>query len=610
MASQTGARIPWPEVDLRAIRAAGTALVVVLDPDGLIPTSLLEAVGEARRIESSWDLWSVYEAEGRRRSTRGHRLIIHVVAPDFREASDLPFVIERGATAARIRWPFDRLWLPVWRGLDENQAASLVGFLSDSSSPSVADVTAFLFGVLLPQADPAAELDTVIRLRTRCSVPAALWPGIRALLKGDLALAASADPPEIGTLQAAWKDWLTRGTDSPSARVFLDASGSVLALLEDGVLQAVERVAVGLPEWTAAGTRNVAPTAIIDGMLARRPEPWPPRAFEDWVRLASWWGDIRGTMAAGAPLAADLVERSWSAWGKIDREFGPWIKANLGPLLASSRQRPATVDKIAPFLARRLRSSTKRIALIVMDGMGFAQWSLVREACGLTVLDAGGCAAMIPTLTSFSRQAIFAGTPPLGFADSVMTTARERERWCSFWRGEGLPDDEVRYENLVGATSDEIPAFDGERILGLAVLAVDEMMHGASLLGDAQVAATIEEWAGHGFMQSLVKRATAAGFEVWVTADHGNLESLPSGRVYEGLLVDHAGRRARSYANPTARDAARAEGIVWDPPALPPNAPSFLFAPDRTAYISGGVQVVHGGLSIDEVIVPFVRVAS
>jgi hypothetical protein len=363
-----------------------------------------------------------------------------------------------------------------------------------------------------------------------------------------------------------------------------------------------------LPEWTTVGARDVAPVTAIKGLLARRPDPWPPVSFEDWVRHAAWWGEVRAAMAVGAPLDRSLVHQCWSLWAEIDREFSPWIMANLGPLMASSRPRPATVDKIAPFLARRLRSGSDRIALVVMDGMGFAQWSLVRSGCSLTVLDAGGSAAMIPTLTSFSRQAIFAGTTPLGFADSVMTTARERDRWRAFWENEGLASREIRYENLAGATTDHVPTFGLERAIGLAVLAVDEMMHGAELLGDVQVAANIRAWALHGFMRALVERATAAGFEVWVTADHGNLESLPSGKVNEGLLVEHAGRRARSYPNATARDAAKADGIVWDPPGLPPTAPAFLFASGRTAYISGSAQVVHGAFSLDEAIVPFVRV--
>jgi hypothetical protein len=75
----------------------------------------------------------------------------------------------------------------------------------------------------------------------------------------------------------------------------------------------------------------------------------------------------------------------------------------------------------------------------------------------------------------------------------------------------------------------------------------------------------------------------------------------------EGPLVDHAGTRVRLYENAVLRDTARPDGIEWDPPGLPPGkAP--LFAAGRTGYHSGGRKVSHGGLSLDEVIVPFARV--
>jgi hypothetical protein len=115
-------------------------------------------------------------------------------------------------------------------------------------------------------------------------------------------------------------------------------------------------------------------------------------------------------------------------------------------------------------------------------------------------------------------------------------------------------------------------------------------------------------WAKQGFLPVLVERATAAGFEVWITADHGNLETLPLGKVYEGLAVESAGVRMRWYPNPTLREGARTRGIVWDPPGLPERVCYPLFAPGRGGYFSGDVRVTHGGVSLDEVIVPFVQV--
>jgi PglZ domain len=599
---------PWPESDLRKIAESARVLVVVLDPDELLDPSRLLAFGDVQRVTDWFELRRAYETHGRRRAASDPRLVLHVCAADFHEPTDVPFDIEQAATVVVFRAPFDRGWVPVWRELDRDRAARLVRLLAAEPNPTVSSVLGAVFDVFLPQADESQELDDVVRLRTGGNVPSSFWPSVATVVRGDLAAGLASEPVDASRLQAAWTDWLARGSACPHAQLLADSATPVLRLLHAGILRPAPRLADGVPAWTEAGAVDADAADVLSRLVDARPDPWPPTTVDEWIAAATWWGDVRSQMAVAAPVAPAVRDAAWAQWAEMDEAFRPWLQQNLGTLMASTRARPATVDKIAPFLARRHRAGSDRILLVVMDGMGLAQWSLIRRLCNLTVVDAGSAAAMIPTLTSFSRQAIFAGTPPIGFPDSILTTAREEERWRSFWVGEGVGAKDVRYINTAGTTIDDIPVFGTEKIVGIAVLAVDHLMHGADFLADAQMAAGIRAWVMHGFMTGLVERATAAGFECWVTADHGNLESLPSGKVNEGLGVDHAGRRARSYPNATLRDVAKAEGIVWDPPGLPPNAPSFIFAPDRKGYISGSPQVVHGGLSLDEVLVPFVRV--
>jgi hypothetical protein len=196
---------------------------------------------------------------------------------------------------------------------------------------------------------------------------------------------------------------------------------------------------------------------------------------------------------------------------------------------------------------------------------------------------------------------------PFAFADSLWTTSREEYRWRAFWAEHGVTGSEVGYARTAGATAADVPPLNGTAVQAVVVLAVDELMHGSEVLGDSQFSAGLEAWARHGFLQTLVKLADREGFEVWFTSDHGNIEATPSGRIMEGPLVDHAGTRVRLYNNQVLRDTARADGEAWDPPGFPPGkAP--LFARGRTGYHSGGPRVSHGGLSVDEVVVPFARV--
>jgi hypothetical protein len=147
--------------------------------------------------------------------------------------------------------------------------------------------------------------------------------------------------------------------------------------------------------------------------------------------------------------------------------------------------------------------------------------------------------------------------------------------------------------------------------VGVVLQAIDKMLHGSSVLGDPQLAASVRTWVDQGFLRNLVVEAGAAGFEVWLTSDHGNLETTALGQAQEGLAVETAGLRVRLYPSADLREGSRLRdgGIAWDAPGLPPNWRYPLFPPGRGAYFTGEVRITHGGLSLDEVIVPFVKVA-
>ncbi len=144
---------------------------------------------------------------------------------------------------------------------------------------------------------------------------------------------------------------------------------------------------------------------------------------------------------------------------------------------------------------------------------------------------------------------------------------------------------------------------------GVVVNAVDDLMHTSELFGDAQLLANLDVWVENGFLADLVARASAAGIETWITADHGNLECIGSGSIAEGVAIESSGKRLLRYPNRTLRDASAAEGVVWDDiPGLPSTAEPLLFAAGRSAFTNNAVSISHGGLSLDEVIVPLARV--
>lgn len=217
----------------------------------------------------------------------------------------------------------------------------------------------------------------------------------------------------------------------------------------------------------------------------------------------------------------------------------------------------------------------------------------------------------MPTYTTVSRQAIFAGDLPASSPSTLWTTQPEARRWEEHWAAEGFTVTGVAYHRLKGRLPHDQLVFGDARVIGIVINAVDDLMHTSELFGDAQLMANLDVWAANGFLVDLVARATAEGIETWITADHGNLECIGTGSVSEGVTIELAGKRLLRYPNLTLRDASAAEGIIWDDiPGLPPTAEPLRFAAGRTAFTNNRISVSHGGLSFDEIVVPLARVAA
>ena len=259
-----------------------------------------------------------------------------------------------------------------------------------------------------------------------------------------------------------------------------------------------------------------------------------------------------------------------------------------------------------------------KVALIVVDGLALDQWIVLRDVLASQRpqyrFHEDVVFAWVPTITSVSRQSIFAGTPPLFFPSSILTTHREKSLWTRFWMDQGLVAKEVDYAKGLGdGVYNDLPeslSQPGVRVLGLVVDKVDKIMHGMEL-GTAGMHNQVRQWASEGFMTQLLDMLFDCGFGVFLTSDHGNIEAQGCGRPSEGAMADLRGERVRIYPDPTLRSRVKKSfpnAVEWPAVGLPENCLTLL-APDRSAFIREGERIVgHGGISLEEVIVPMVRI--
>lgn len=305
----------------------------------------------------------------------------------------------------------------------------------------------------------------------------------------------------------------------------------------------------------------------------------------------------------------------------VDCAFATWSQVRYGPLASlPSVSAPVMGHHVAPFLNRHVEKGAK-VALIVMDGMAMDQWSVI-ESCRPTIrrqfeIEKDGIFAWTPTLTGIARHAMFAGAIPRqlkGFG----STQGERAAWKSFWAGHGLGPNAVAYIKSIQRTDqvdavEELASGSQVRAIGVVVDAIDTMMHGMTL-GTRGLHNQVTTWAEAGLLENLFSRLLSLGFEVFVTADHGNIEARGTGNVSQGVLAEVKGERVRIYGDQVLYEKTAHELGAKVEPGLAIGLPEYtypLYAAKRSAFVSDGSIVVgHGGCTVEEVIVPFLRIRS
>jgi hypothetical protein len=136
-------------------------------------------------------------------------------------------------------------------------------------------------------------------------------------------------------------------------------------------------------------------------------------------------------------------------------------------------------------------------------------------------------------------------------------------------------------------------------------------MHGVQV-GAAGMAAQVKAWAAEGFVASLVRRLVGENFHIFISADHGNTVAQGIGTPKEGTLSETKGERCRIYSDPKLRALVQTgfpESVAWNHPGLPKDFHSLLAPLGKAFVLQGQTVVCHGGISLDEVIVPFIEIS-
>ncbi|GAB6064808.1 BREX-3 system phosphatase PglZ [Deferrisoma palaeochoriense] len=337
----------------------------------------------------------------------------------------------------------------------------------------------------------------------------------------------------------------------------------------------------------------------------------------EWLDFAGRWAELAALeMEPDFPCPEGYRERRDALRSRIDATFQAWVVKRYASLINLPPAPPVMLHHIPRYLSHGLDDNPDtKIALVLLDGIALDQWVAVRQELG--GLDPKlrfrerAVFAWIPTLTSVSRQAAFAGKPPIYFPASIHTTEKESDLWTQFWVDQGLASKEVAYAKGLGdGDLEELAELLNRphlRVVGLVVDKVDRIMHGMEL-GAAGMHNQVRQWAREGFLKDMLGLLHERGFRVYLASDHGNIEAMGVGKPSEGSLAEVRGERVRVYDDPVLRKQVSdrfPDAYEWPPVGLPETYLALL-APERGAFVTKGKKVVsHGGWCIEELIVPF-----
>lgn len=423
------------------------------------------------------------------------------------------------------------------------------------------------------------------------------------------------DSPEYG-LKYPGPDRLP--FDHQDIKVYIDN------LFLEGKLTPVEAtdVEVDAGSWVrsgiaTSGTDNDALRISRLFDLVEKELPTADARYSDWTAFALKWAELSSLVHCGN--STEYQTRLREIGDALNSTFAGWLTDHYSSLINLPPTNPAMLHHVPRRLARDIEDSgSSRAALIVVDGLALDQWVTIRQLLqkqdANLVMRESATFAWIPTLTSVSRQSIFSGKPPLYFPSSINSTNSEEKLWKQFWEGHGLSRLDVAYQRGLG-DGDAAGVLDSAihpgktKVVGLVVDKVDKIMHGMQL-GSAGMHNQIKQWCHAGFLSAMVGQLLDYGYEVWLTADHGNIQCEGKGRPSEGVIAETRGERVRVYPTPELR--AQVAGAFpfaheWQPVGLP--ADYFpLVAGGRDAFVNPGDAIVgHGGVAIEEVIVPLVK---
>jgi hypothetical protein len=290
---------------------------------------------------------------------------------------------------------------------------------------------------------------------------------------------------------------------------------------------------------------------------------------------------------------------------RVTEAFNDFILKEYGKLSGISYYKaPVLLNKCLDHIFLRNGEQQEKNAIIVMDGMSLENWLTIAKEFKNINYNTNLVFALIPTITSVSRQSLLSGKLPVELV-TPFNLSKEKSLFINKCIENGYKEDQIKYFRGY-----DIDISRSDKCICVIINDVDDLVHG-QIQGKQGMYNDITYLARNSRLQNLIKKLCRDRFNVYITSDHGNTPSTCIGNPPgNGVEVESKCKRALIY-----KDFADYEKIMEKfnlikyPATFLPKEYNYLVCNSSEAFgVKGREIMTHGGINIEEVIVPFVTI--
>ena len=314
--------------------------------------------------------------------------------------------------------------------------------------------------------------------------------------------------------------------------------------------------------------------------------------YNEWFSIAEEKAQLN-VMAVQYDVDVNIQE--------INRLFQKYALEQFGKLSQN-------VDKASPVLVSKamdyMHSCSDKYIVIVMDGMSEFDWRIISNSFVSLQYEKSSMFAMIPSTTSISRQCLLSGKYPRQLLEP-WKQSKEKMEFVNCAKNLGFTDKQIGYGRGYNARFDSFV-----RCGAVIINDVDDIVH-AQTQGRLGMFNDITVLAKQKKLLEMTQSFLADGYDVYITADHGNTACTGLGMLRgTGVEVETKSRRMvvlKDFANKT--ELIEKYGLIDYPKYYLPKEYDYLVCDVGDSLDNKDNNVMtHGGITLDEVVVPFIKI--